>query len=139
MKRVPELPDSYTNIKPAHFTHKSSPPPTVTGAGMSLPDMEMLKPQLALEFELLQKVSVTEVYDSVTLTRSSRHADKKRSLAFKACISSLARSTSFCGHSATCHGQDQRCSEVAEPRTSACDRSRSADVYYSRADPVAVA
>ena len=89
VKRVPELPDSYTNIKPTHFTNKSPPPPQVTVAGLSLPDMEMMKPQLALEFEWLQKVSITEVHDSVNLTWSSHHADKKRGPAFKACISAL--------------------------------------------------
>jgi len=58
VKRVSELPDSYTNIKPAHITNKSPPLPQMAGAGMSLPDMEMLKPQMALEFEWLQKVSI---------------------------------------------------------------------------------
>jgi len=63
---------------------------SLAGAGMSLPDMEMLKPQMALEFEWLQKVStITEVHDSVNLTWSSHHADKKRGSAFKACISAL--------------------------------------------------
>ena len=89
VKRVPELPDSYTNIKPAHFTNNSPPHPKMAGAGMSLLDMEILKPQMALELEWLQKVSITEVHDSVNLTWSSHHADKKRGPAFKACISAL--------------------------------------------------
>ena len=82
-KRVPELPDYYVNIKPAHFTNKSSPPPQVTD--MTLQDMGMLKPQLALEYQWLQKVSITEVHDNVNITWSSHHADKKRGPAFKAC------------------------------------------------------
>jgi len=31
VKRVPELPDFYTNIKPAHFTNNSLPPPHPNG------------------------------------------------------------------------------------------------------------
>jgi len=142
VKRVPELPDSYTNIKPAHFTNNSPPPPKMAGAGMSLLDMEILKPQMALEFEWLQKVSITEVHNSKPHMVIPPRRQEKGS-----CIQGLylrsdaspARSGSLCSYSATCHGQDQRCSEVAEPRTSACDHSGSADICYSQADPVAVA
>ena len=82
VKKVPELPDSYANIKPAHFTNKSPPPSQVTG--MTLPGMEMLKSQLALEYEWLEKVSITEVHDNVNITWSSHHADKKRGPVFTA-------------------------------------------------------
>ncbi len=89
MKGVSELPDSYTNIKPAHFTNKCLPPSQVTGACMFLPDREILKPQLALEFEWLQKVSIAEVHDSLNLTWSSHHAEKKRGPPFRTYISAL--------------------------------------------------
>ena len=77
MKTVPELPDTYTNTKPPQVTN------------MTLPDMEKLNPQLALEYQWLQKVSITEVPDNENITWSFHHADKKRGPAFKACISSL--------------------------------------------------
>ena len=64
MKTVPELPDSYINIRPAHFTQKSPCPPQVSG--LSLPDTDMLRSQLDLEYDWLEKVcSTDEVYTSV--------------------------------------------------------------------------
>ena len=56
---------------------------------MSLPDIEMLKPQLALEYEWLQKISITQFHDPVNITWSSHYADKKRGPAFQTCISVL--------------------------------------------------
>ncbi len=56
---------------------------------MFLPDREILKPQLALEFEWLQKVSIAEVHDSLNLTWSSHHAEKKRGPPFRTYISAL--------------------------------------------------
>ena len=51
--------------------------------------MNLLKPQLALEYEWLQKVSITEVHNTVNITWSSHHADKGRGPPFQACISAL--------------------------------------------------
>lgn len=87
-KTVPELPDSYVNITPAHIANKIPPPSQETD--LVLPDVELLNPQLSLEYEWLQKVStITDANESVDITWSSHHADKKRSPAFQTCISSL--------------------------------------------------
>ena len=49
----------------------------------------MLKPQLALEYQWRQKVSVAEAHDNVDITWPSHHADMKRGPAFKACMFTL--------------------------------------------------
>ena len=58
MKRVPELPDTFTNIHPAFFKKKnpSPPPSTLT----DLPGASVLRSQIALEYEWLEKITVTE-------------------------------------------------------------------------------
>ena len=76
------------NVRPVHFSEKSPSPPQVVG--LSLPDTNMLKPQVALEYNWLQKVCITEeVHGSASLTWSAHHADKKRGPAFQACISAM--------------------------------------------------
>ena len=86
-KRIPELPDIYVNIKPAHFINKNPSPPQVKD--IVLPDLDIFRAQISLEYEWLQKVSITEEIESVNLTWSSHHADKKRGPAFEACILAL--------------------------------------------------
>ena len=86
-KRVPELPDSYVNVKPAHFINKNPSPPQLKD--IVLPDLDIFRAQVSLEYEWLQKVSITEEIESVNLTWSSHHADKKRGPAFEACILAL--------------------------------------------------
>ena len=51
--------------------------------------MTTLKPQLNLEYEWLQKGSITEVHDTIIITRSSHHTDKKRKPEFKVFISNM--------------------------------------------------
>ena len=63
------------NIKTAHVNNKS-PSPQV--ANMTLPDMTILKSQLNLEYEWLQKVSIREVHGNINITGSSHHAGMKR-------------------------------------------------------------
>lgn len=51
-KKVPELPDSFTNIQPAYFTEKQ-PKPSRVGSPVSVPTV-----QLQPEYQWLQKVSI---------------------------------------------------------------------------------
>lgn len=88
IKSVPDLPDSYTNIRPAHFTKKNPTPPQ--GQGLREPNADLLPSQLALEFEWLEKVSVTQKLDgAIDLTWSAHHAAKKRGPTFEVNITSL--------------------------------------------------
>ncbi|RXN31429.1 hypothetical protein ROHU_004760 [Labeo rohita] len=85
VKKVPELPDSYTNVHPAFFTKKKPSPPKGNVTYASLPTL-----LLTNEYEWLQKVSLTQdVDDEVNITWSAHHAEKKRGLAFDVSITSL--------------------------------------------------
>lgn len=85
VKKVPELPDSYTNVRPAFFAKKNPSPPKSNITYESLPSLP-----LADEYEWLQKVSLTqEVGDEVNITWSAHHAEKKRGLEFEVSITSL--------------------------------------------------
>ena len=55
-KTVLELPDSYTNIHPELFRKKNPSPPRAER--LIVPSIDSLKPQLALEYEWLEKVCV---------------------------------------------------------------------------------
>ena len=93
IKSVPELPDSYTNIRPAHFKTKNPTPPQ--GRGLTEPSFDLLPSQLALEYEWLEKVSVTQNVDgAVDVTWSAHHASKKRGPVFEVNITSLYTSSS---------------------------------------------
>ena len=79
VKKVPELPDSYTNVYPAFFTTKNPSPPKGNVTYESLPSLPLTN-----EYEWLQKVSLTqEVPDKVNITWSAHHAEKKRVLHLK--------------------------------------------------------
>ena len=84
MKTIPELPDSFTNIHPAFFTKKKPSPPQ---SGVTDPGPGLLRPQLALEYEWLEKVTVTD--GPVDVTWSAHHASQKRGLPFEVSITSL--------------------------------------------------
>ncbi|KAK5852481.1 hypothetical protein PBY51_023946 [Eleginops maclovinus] len=56
VKTVPELPDSFTNIRPAFFTKKKPSPPHSRPVQTD-PDATLLGPQLAIEYEWLEKVN----------------------------------------------------------------------------------
>lgn len=86
VKIVPELPDAYTNVKPAHFTQKN-PCPSVTPPGISLPSSSLGPFQ---EMKWLEEVSVTEEVDKMmNLTWSAYHASKKRKTEFEVSIGAL--------------------------------------------------
>lgn len=84
-KKVPELPDSFTNIHPAFFTDKQ-PKPSRIDSPISVPTL-----QLQPEYEWLQKVSLVESVNEheVNVTWSSHHASESRSPPFEVSITSL--------------------------------------------------
>lgn len=66
-KKVPELPESYTNIPPAFFRKKIPAPSTIDD--ISLPDPSLFQRNLRLEYEWLEKVhGTTDVDDSSNIT-----------------------------------------------------------------------
>ncbi|KAI9516361.1 hypothetical protein NQZ68_017564 [Dissostichus eleginoides] len=89
VKVIPELPDSFTNIRPAFFTKKYPVPPksNVTEDIVTGPDNSLHITQLALEYEWLEKVAVTD--GPVDVTWSAHHASKKRHPTFEVGITSL--------------------------------------------------
>ena len=87
MKSVPKLPDSFTNIPPASFKSKNPTPPSDIVPVVS---SDLLRPQLALEYEWLDKVLVTAEVDRVSnLTWSAHHGTQKRNPEFEVSITSL--------------------------------------------------
>ena len=82
MKRVPELPEAYTNVHPANIPKKPSPPPTVCNP---IPAPQSIQSYLKEEFAWLEE----DVSDSVSITWSAHHAARKRSKPFEVSISAL--------------------------------------------------
>ena len=85
-KKVPELPDSFTNIRPAFFTDKQ-PKPSSVNVPISFPTL-----QLNLEFDWLQKVNLivgTDDTEEISLSWSTHHASMHRGQAFEVSITSL--------------------------------------------------
>lgn len=60
VRSVPELPDAFTNISPASFATKNPVPPNTP---VPKPYTDTLGPQLALEYQWLDKVIVTQEID----------------------------------------------------------------------------
>ena len=87
VKTVPELPDSFTNVKPAFFRKKNPLPPSGTEADANA--MNLQKPDLSPEFAWLQMVILTEGTGALNVTWSTHHARKKRSPDFEVTIASL--------------------------------------------------
>ncbi len=86
VKTVPELPNSFTNIRPAYFTKKNPSPPT-HGQTQGI---EFLTTHLTMEYRWLEEVFVTEEIDGeVNVSWAAYHASKKRSSAFEVSIASL--------------------------------------------------
>ena len=87
VKSVPELPDFYTNIRPAFFGTNNPSPPT-----SQIPKIDncLIKPEKALEFEWLKNVS--QCFDSdepKDLTWASHHSSKRRNSEFEVTTSCL--------------------------------------------------
>ncbi|KAK6167166.1 hypothetical protein SNE40_021261 [Patella caerulea] len=86
VKKVQELPEEYTNIRPAYITKKSTPPV----ASKSLPLPELLRSHFTEEYTWLEEVYLTEnVADAVNITWSAHHATQKRSRPFEVSISTM--------------------------------------------------
>ena len=86
VKKVPELPETYTNIRPAYITQNPNPPPV---ASPSLPAPESISSHLKEEYYWLEEVFLTEVADAVNITWSAHHATQKRSHPFEVSISAM--------------------------------------------------
>ncbi|CAC5358542.1 unnamed protein product [Mytilus coruscus] len=83
VKRVPELPDSFTNIQHA-FSTKKNPTPSKANLPLDLNTNEC-KIDLTVEHEWLEKVSIIEASDEYdNITWSAQHASKKRGPVFDA-------------------------------------------------------
>ena len=87
-KKVPDLPESYTNIPPAFF-HKKKPEPSVID-DLSFPDPSLFQEEIRLEYEWLEKVhATTDVDDSSNVTWSAHHASNRRTEDFATSINAL--------------------------------------------------
>ena len=87
VKKGPELPEAYTNIRPAYITINPNPPPV---ASQSLPAPESIWSHLNEEYSWLEEVFLTEdVADAVSITWSAHHATQKRSHPFEVSISAV--------------------------------------------------
>ena len=76
-KKVPDLPESYTNIPPAFF-RKKNPEPSIRD-DFSLPDPSLFQEEVKLENEWLEKVhNTTDVDGSPNVTWSAHHASNQR-------------------------------------------------------------
>ena len=85
VKKVPELPEAYTNIGPAYITQNPNPPPVTSP---SLPAPESISSHLKEEYYWLEEVFLTkEVADAVSIKWSAHHATQKRSHPFEVSIS----------------------------------------------------
>ena len=88
VKKVPELPETFTNIHPAAFTSKNPSPTRVDNPTNIETDQACLK--LADEIEWIDKVSVTEqVNENLSITWPAHHASKQTGIAFEESITSL--------------------------------------------------
>jgi len=87
VKKVPELPEAFTNVAPAYIATKPTPPTTPV---LVLPAPESFKIQLKQEFTWLEVVDLTEKVDNnISVTWSAHHATQKRGQPFKVSITSL--------------------------------------------------
>ena len=88
VRKVPELPETYTNVPPAFFSRKN-PEPSITN-NTSLPDPSLFRSELRLEYEWLEKVhDTTDEGDSSNVTWSAHHASQKRASKAETSIVSL--------------------------------------------------
>ena len=87
-KKVPPLPESYTNVRPAYFTATTPLPPKSQNLLPLKPDS--LYRSLDMEFQWLNHVSITETAEGgIPITWSTYHASKNRHLNFRPGISAL--------------------------------------------------
>lgn len=87
LKKVPDLPEEYTNVQPANLKEIPQPPVTTRYA---LPAIDSIRAHLKQEFTWLEKVNLAkEVDDAVSITWSAHHASQMRAQRFEVSITSL--------------------------------------------------
>ena len=87
VKKVPELPEAFTNVKPAYLTKNPKPPAVPRKLYQAL---HSIQPHLKEEYRWLDEVSVTErVGDTLSITWAAHHAAQKRSQPFQVSMTSL--------------------------------------------------
>ena len=85
VKRVPELPDSYTDIQPAFLDQKNPPPLQTDVRHAALPSLALRN-----EYEWLEHVYLQQKEnDNINITWAAHHATKQRGLKFGVSISAL--------------------------------------------------
>ncbi|CAE1247301.1 unnamed protein product [Acanthosepion pharaonis] len=86
-RKVPELPEHYTNIVPAYF--KKNPTPASVDE-VSLPDPSLFQRNIRVKYEWLEKVQgTTDVDDESNITWSAHHASQKWTSECETSITSL--------------------------------------------------
>ncbi|CAE1259085.1 unnamed protein product [Acanthosepion pharaonis] len=86
-RKVPELPEDYTNIAPVYF--KKNPTPASVDE-VSLPDPSLFQRNIRVEYEWLEKVQrTTDVDDESNITWSAHHTSQKRTSECETSITSL--------------------------------------------------
>ncbi|CAE1280410.1 unnamed protein product [Acanthosepion pharaonis] len=86
-RKVPELPEHYTNIAPAYF--KKNPTPASVDE-VSLPDPSLFQRNIRVKYEWLEKVQgTTDVDDVSNITWSAHHVSQKRTSEYETSITSL--------------------------------------------------
>ena len=76
VKRVPELADSFTKVHPAFFTIKNPAPPKSNR--LTDPDTDFARLQLTHEYEWLEKVCISQIFDGkAKITWLAHHASMK--------------------------------------------------------------
>ena len=81
------LPESFTNVRPAHIAKTPTPPKEVS---MTLPSPNSIQSHLKEECAWLEQVCLTEnVTDAVSITWAVHHATQTRGKPFEVSISSL--------------------------------------------------
>lgn len=86
-KKVPSLPDYYTNVLPASFRQGNPVPVSSESVGHS---QLMLQKNLCLEYEWLEKVCLSmETQEAVSLSWPAHHASKERHPHFEISLSAM--------------------------------------------------
>ena len=87
-RKVPSLPEAYTNVRPAYFKD-AAPVPSSSENVLPLKP-EILYQNLKMEYQWLEHVNVTEdVEGGVTVKWAAHHASKHRGLRFRPSIFAL--------------------------------------------------
>lgn len=87
VRKVPELPEAYTNMRSAYLSKKLSLPSV---GRLSIPAPDALRRHIKQEYKWLEKICVTEtVKDALNITWSFHHVQQKIGQRFDVSLSSL--------------------------------------------------